>query len=85
MNYVPSGCPAGSTLITIGDNFFDPADVTIPTGTTVCWTNNGQVTHTATSDTGVFDSGFMAPGDTFTFTFNNAGVVPVPLHDSSGA
>ena len=76
VNYVPSGCPAGATLINIGDNFFDPADVTIPTGTTVCWTNNGQVTHTATSDTGAFDSGFMSPGDMFTFTFNNAGSYP---------
>src|SRR5207247_4013784 len=76
VNYVPSGCPAGSTLIAIGDNFFNPANVTVPQGTTVCWTNTGQITHTATSNTGVFDSGLLNSGDTFTFTFNNQGSYP---------
>ena len=69
----PPGCPAGSAEVSIGDNFFDPANASVPVGTTVCWTNNGQVTHTATSNTGVFDSGFMSPGDSFSFTFNSAG------------
>ena len=64
VNYVPSGCPAGSTQIAIGDLFFNPADITVPVGTTVCWTNTGQITHTTTSDTGVWDSGFLANGDT---------------------
>src|SRR5262249_46274673 len=61
----PPGCPAGSAQVSIGDDFFDPADITVPVGTTVCWTNNGQVMHTTTSDTGVWDSGFMDPGDSF--------------------
>src|SRR6476659_11409 len=51
VNYVPTGCPGGSTIVSIGDNFYDPATVTVPTGTTVCWANNGLATHTATSDT----------------------------------
>jgi len=76
VNYVPSGCPSGSTQIAIGDLFFNPADITVPVGTTVCWTNTGQITHTATSDTGVFDSGFLANGDTFSFTFDTAGTYP---------
>ena len=76
VNYVPSDCPSGSTQIAIGDYFFDPADITVPVGTTVCWTNTVQITHTATSDTGVFDSGSLANGDTFTYTFNNPGSYP---------
>jgi plastocyanin len=62
VNYVPTGCPSGSTLISIGDNVFNPTNVTIPQGTAVCWTNTGQITHTATSNTAVFDSGLMSPG-----------------------
>src|SRR5262245_46679882 len=76
VNYVPTGCPVGSTMVSMGDNFYDPSTATVPVGTTVCWTNNGQISHTATSDTSVFNSGVMAPGDTYTFTFNNPGVYP---------
>src|SRR5215475_8600128 len=62
VNYVPTGCPVGSTMVSMGDNFYDPSTATVPVGTTVCWTNNGQISHTATSDTSVFNSGVMAPG-----------------------
>ena len=48
----------------------------MPQGTTVCWTNDGQTTHTSTSDTGVWDSSFLAPGESFSFTFNNTGSFP---------
>jgi LPXTG-motif cell wall-anchored protein len=53
------------------DNFFSPATVTIGVGETVTWTNNGANIHTATGSG--FDSGFMDPGDSFSFTFNSAG------------
>ena len=70
--------------ISIGDDFFDPANIGVPVGATVCWTNNGQITHTATSDTGVFDSGFLAPGESFVFTFGSSDVYPVPLQSPTG-
>jgi len=76
VNYVPRGCPSGSMALSIGDFFFDPAHVTVPAGTTVCWTNNGQIGHTATSDTGVFDSETMQPSDSYTYTFDNPGSYP---------
>ena len=66
-------CPAGSTEVDIGDNFFDPQTVNIPTGGTVCWTNTGQAVHTVTSDTGVFDSGPLDPGEIYSFTFTTNG------------
>ncbi len=40
------------------------------------WVNNDTVPHTATSDTGVWDSGTLNPGQSFSFTFNDAGTFP---------
>ena len=37
------------------------------------WTNNDPVAHTVTSDNGVFASGNLSPGATFSYTFNTAG------------
>jgi plastocyanin len=56
---------------------FSPASLTIKAGTTVVWKNTTSVSHTVTSDDGKsFDSGSanpIAPGATFSFTFNTAG------------
>ena len=65
--------------ITVGDDFFDPKTITVPVGTTVIWTTAGRNGHTVTSETGVFDSGtapFLREGDTFSFTFTEAGTFP---------
>jgi plastocyanin len=53
---------------------YKPADIEVEVGTTVTWVNNGAQTHTVTDDDDAFDSGDMAPGDKFTFTFKKAGV-----------
>jgi plastocyanin len=45
-------------------------------GTTVTWTNGDAIPHTATSDTGVWDSGILGPGQSFSFTFAQAGTFP---------
>lgn len=64
---------------------FSPGDLTIPVGTTVRWVNGDAVAHTVTSGTsdgtvgipdGRFDSGFIDPGDGFTFTFTQPGTYP---------
>jgi plastocyanin len=59
--------------VSIGDNFFDPAVVTVSPGDRVRWTNNGSHTHRTKSLDGLWDSGFMDPGETYTRTFNNVG------------
>jgi plastocyanin len=48
----------------------------ITVGTTVQWVNNDSIVHTATSDTGAFDSGILIPGGTFSFMFMQAGTFP---------
>jgi plastocyanin len=64
---------ATSNTINIVNFTFTPGTLTVKAGTTVTWTNNDTTTHRPTSDTGVFDSGDLAPGATFSFTFNNTG------------
>lgn len=67
--------------VSVGDNFFSSANLTISVGDTVVWTNNGFSTHTVTSgnesNSGViFDSGNMNRGATFSFRFTTAGTFP---------
>ncbi|HLX60317.1 MAG TPA: cupredoxin family copper-binding protein [Planctomycetota bacterium] len=47
--------------------------ITINVGDTVTWTNNDSVTHEPVSDTGAFDTGPIAPGQSASFTFTSAG------------
>jgi hypothetical protein len=42
-------------------------------GDTVLWRNGDVMNHTATSDGVGFDSGYLAPGSTFSFVFSKAG------------
>ncbi|HZR99241.1 MAG TPA: cupredoxin family copper-binding protein [Chloroflexota bacterium] len=71
----PGGAPADTqrrSAVTIQDNFFLPAEITIPVGTMVTWTNRGRVAHT-TTDAGVWDSGRIPPGGSFSAVFAVAG------------
>jgi plastocyanin len=52
---------------------FGPASLTVPRNTTVTWHNADAVTHTSTSDTGVWDTGDIAAGGSKTTTFATAG------------
>ena len=64
-------------MISITDFAFTPDNVSVPEGTTVCWENDGNVTHTATADAaGGFDSGPIAPGAVYTHTFATSGSNP---------
>ena len=78
----PTSAIAGSSAVSIADFAFSPQTLTVPAGTTVTWTNNDGAPHTVTSTdapstsaqtTGVFDSGNLGSGQTFSFTFEKAG------------
>jgi plastocyanin len=62
--------------ISMVDFEFQPKVITITTGTSVRWTNNGTVPHTTTSDTGIWDSGDVTLGGSYTVTFETPGVFP---------
>lgn len=72
-----SGTP-GSNEVWLQNISFNPASITVNAGTTIKWTNKDNVTHTVTSGTpsapdGIFDSGNLGNGGTFSFTFNTKG------------
>lgn len=53
---------------------FSPPLVTVVRGQSVVWTNSDTTSHTTTSDTqGIWDSGVLVRGLTFTYTFTTAG------------
>ena len=64
---------AGGAQVSIIDFAFQPDSLVIKRGRGVTWTNTGAKPHTVTSDTGVFDSGTLAPGATFTQSFKQSG------------
>jgi plastocyanin len=55
------------------DGYFYPADITVPSGTTVVWTNVGEKPHTVTAHDGSFASGTLYPGETYQVTFYEPG------------
>ena len=52
---------------------YEPAEVAVKAGQVVKWKNEGKEAHTVTAEDGSFDSGDMAPGAEFQFTFSKPG------------
>ena len=61
----------GANTINIQNFAFSPATLTVKKGTTVTWTNNDSAQHQIKSTT--FNSSQLSKGQTFSFTFNDAG------------
>ena len=56
------------------DNFsFNPATLTVPSGTTVTWTNQDDMVHTVTEANRLFSSKGLETGDTYAHTFTAPG------------
>jgi len=62
---------ANANSISIENYAFNPATLTVKVGTTVTWTNNDSAVHQIQS--GDFNSKMLSKGQTFSFTFNQAG------------
>jgi plastocyanin len=69
----PSQALSGEVKISIAGFAFDPAAITITTGTTVTWTNKDSAAHTVTGDDGSWGSNDLATGASFSHTFTKAG------------
>ena len=71
----PSEAPAagGGDAVTIKNFAFGPASLSVAAGSSVTWTNDDSTAHTVTADDGSFDSSSIAPGSTFSQTFDTAG------------
>lgn len=66
--------PASGAIVKIDNFSFGPATITIPTGSTVTWTNNDDVPHVVSSDDNkMFKSKALDTDDRFSFTFTKPG------------
>jgi plastocyanin len=54
---------------------FTPAEISIPAGQSVTWTNIGSLSHTATATGGQFDTGLLDPGESSTVTLSTPGTI----------
>jgi len=72
-----SSAPSGPTQpVSVTENIFTPAEITVAAGTTIEWTNNGNVVHNVVSadlsDLFVEPAKF-APGATYRYRFTKPG------------
>ena len=68
-----AGSADAKNEIIIESNSFKPGSLTIKAGDTVKWINKDSYSHTVTAKAGEFDSGNMASGAEFSFTFDKEG------------
>jgi plastocyanin len=84
LSSTPGATPpsTGQTTIAIQNFAFNPATVTVHVGATVAWRNDDSAPHTSTSGAcpggactpnGMWDSGTLNPGQSFSRVFNTAG------------
>ena len=72
----------GVVPVSVYDGYFDPADISVPSGTTVVWTNEGEKPHTVTAHDGSFASGTLYPGESYQVTFYEPGTYTYQCSDS---
>jgi plastocyanin len=66
-------CSGSGTSVSVCDNFYSPATVTITAGSTVTWTWRGAVAHSVTFSGSGPNSAVQSNGHVFTNTFNTPG------------
>ncbi len=82
--FLPSAKSVSQAVVTIGDSYYSPQEVTIIVGGSVLWKNSGSLAQTATSDSGLWNSGAIQPGNTYLSPpFNTVGVFDYHSLDSS--
>lgn len=70
-----AGAQSNQQTVSIRDFSFQPAQLSVEPGTTVTWTNEGNEPHTVTADNGLFDSGVLYPGDSYSVQFDGMGTL----------
>jgi hypothetical protein len=67
-------CGNPCAIVIANSLFGNVQPIIVKTGTTVSWQNKDNTQHTTTSDSpGVWDSGILSPGQSFSVTFNSTG------------
>lgn len=65
------------------NSMFNKDSLQVATGDAVIWVNDDNIAHTVTADDGSFDSGNIAPGASYTLTFNTIGTFYYHCKDHS--
>jgi plastocyanin len=68
-----TGTPVPSNAVQIQTFAFTPDRIVVPVGTTVTWTNRDGEPHTATEQTGRWDTGLIREGEPASITFDTRG------------
>ncbi|MBI3518358.1 MAG: cupredoxin domain-containing protein [Bacteroidetes bacterium] len=68
----PKGSP-GENEIWLEYKLFQPSQLIVKSGTTVTFTNKDNANHSATNINGLFDSGKISSGQSYSFTFTKTG------------
>ncbi len=55
---------------------FGPSSIAVAKGTTITWQNSDNVSHTATGNSGTWDTGNIAPGASKSVRFDSSGTYP---------
>jgi len=66
----------GLENVSIKNFSFNLGEITVYLGDTVTWKNNDSVAHSSTSTTAIWDSGQLAGGESYSFTFTQLGEFP---------
>ncbi|MGH7729121.1 MAG: cupredoxin domain-containing protein [Vulcanimicrobiaceae bacterium] len=72
----PSPAASPAATVTIKNFAYDPDPITIKAGEAIRFTNKDSVAHTVTSTTGLFDSGNLDQGASWTHVFAKPGSYP---------
>ena len=73
----PAGGTASVSMVNGAFNLtttaYSPSPLNVAVGTRVTWVNNDITTHDSRADNGTFNTGFISPGASASFTFSTAG------------
>lgn len=70
---LPAAAQQNATEVKIDNFSFGPAELKVPVGTTVTWTNHDDIPHTAVSTDKTFKSKVLDTDEKFSFTFSKPG------------
>ncbi|MEO8148754.1 MAG: plastocyanin/azurin family copper-binding protein [Bacteroidia bacterium] len=74
----------GTNEVWMQNTAFNPSSITVAVNTTITWTNKDGMAHTVTSNTGLFDSGTINGGGTYSHQFTTAGTFSYKCSFHSG-
>lgn len=72
----PSPTPSRHHRVDMRAVRFQPGALDVAPGDRVAWTNHDAVPHTVTAADASWDSGEVAPGETFTWVVKGTGTIP---------